>query len=90
MNKDNSAINQRQRLLKHLKKHGSITSNEARVQLDIYHPPARIKELRDDGNKIDTVWVTWTSEYDTKHRIAKYVLPESQPLDHLKHGEVSS
>jgi hypothetical protein len=42
-------------------------------ELDIFHPAARIQELRDLGHKIDTHWTT----VDTgkgKHRSACYVL----------------
>ncbi len=40
--KDNSAHNQRLKLLDWLFERTSITSNEAHEKLNIYHPPARI------------------------------------------------
>ncbi len=90
MNQDNSVVNQRQKLLSYLKQHGSITTSEAREKLDIYYPPARIKELRQDGNKINTVWVTWISEFDVKHRIGKYVLTTLQSSEQLNESQVTS
>ncbi|MGZ8946404.1 MAG: helix-turn-helix domain-containing protein [Methylococcaceae bacterium] len=51
----------------------TITTLQARQELDIFHPAARIQELRDLGYKIDTHWTT----VDTgkgKHRSACYVL----------------
>ncbi len=71
--KDNSVNNQCNKLLNYLIEHGTITTSEAREKLDIYYPPARIKELRNAGYKILTVWDSWTSSYGIKHRIAKYV-----------------
>lgn len=86
--KDNSLVNQRNKLLDYLKEHGSITSNEARTLLDIYYPPARIFELKSEGYLINTVWVTWSSDYGIKHRIAKYVLTQLEPLENVKKSEV--
>jgi len=87
--KDNSASNQCKKLLNYLLEHVGITSSEAREKLDIYHPPARIKELRQQGYLINTVWVTWSSEYGIKHRIAKYVLVQQQPLESVNESEVA-
>lgn len=86
--KDNSLVNQRNKLLDYLKEHGSITSNEARILLDIYYPPARVFELKSEGYLINTVWVTWLSEYGIKHRIAKYVLTQAKPLESANESEV--
>ena len=78
---DNSVGNQRSKLLAYLQEHGSITTIEARHILDIYYPPARAFELKQDGYLIETVWHTWVSDYGTKHRIGRYVLTHKQPLD---------
>ncbi|WP_340123847.1 helix-turn-helix domain-containing protein [Methylobacter svalbardensis] len=51
----------------------TITTLQARQELDIFHPAARIQELRDLGHKIDTYWTT----VDTgkgRHRSACYAL----------------
>ena len=78
---DNSAHNQRLKILDWLFERGSITTAEAREKLDVYYPPARIFELRQAGYLIVTIWDSWTSEYGIKHRIARYVLTQKQPVD---------
>ena len=70
---DNSASSQRTRLIEHLQEHGSITTIEARRDLDIMMPAARIYELRKQGYKIDTVWTSDTTEQGKQHRVACYV-----------------
>lgn len=78
---DNSLYNQRLKLLDYLCEHGSITTSQARELLDIYYPPARAFELKREGHLIATVWDSWTSAYGIKHRIARYVLTQKQPID---------
>lgn len=85
---DNSAANQRSKLLGYLLEHGSITTSEARHLLDIYYPPARAFELKQDGYLIETVWQTWVSDYGTKHRIGRYVLTHRQPVKPITNSEV--
>lgn len=80
---DNSSKNQCKKLLVYLIENTTITSNEARAKLDIYHPPARIRDLRKAGHIINTFWVTWSSDYGIHHRIAKYVLVKSNPSEAL-------
>ncbi len=60
-----NSFTQRAVILKHLQIHGTLTTLEARNQLFIMHPAARIQELREHGKKIITVRVD---------RIAKYLL----------------
>ncbi|WP_298287944.1 helix-turn-helix domain-containing protein [Thiomonas sp.] len=72
----NSASSQRQRIADHLLKHGALDTETARMVLDIYHPPARIKELRDlFGWAITTVFI-WreTASCGRPHRVGKYLL----------------
>lgn len=78
---DNSAFNQRLKLLDWLFERGSITTSEAREHLDIMSPAPRIMELKRAGYLIVTVWDNWTSEHGIKHRIARYVLTQKQPID---------
>lgn len=85
---DNSAHNQCLKLLDWLFEHGSITSNHAQEKLDIYYPPARIFELRNAGYQIATIWDNWTSEHGIKHRIARYVLTQKQPIETINNSEV--
>ena len=87
---DNSAFNQRLKLLDYLLEHNSITSSEAREKLDIYYPPARIFELRQAGYLINTVWDNWTSEHGIKHRIARYVLTQKEPIENANDSEVAA
>ena len=87
---DNSAFNQCLKLLDYLLERGSITSAEARERLDIYYPPARIFELRQAGYLIVTIWDSWTSEHGIKHRIARYVLTQKQPVESDNDSEVAA
>ena len=87
---DNSAQNQRLKLLDWLLERVSITSSEAHQKLDIYHPPARIFELRQAGYLINTVWDSWTSEHGIKHRIARYVLTQKEPIESVNASEVTA
>ena len=86
---DNSAFNQCLKLLDYLLEHGSITSAEAREKLDVYYAPARIFELR-QSYLINTVWVNWTSEHGIKHRIARYVLTQKEPIEAVNESEAAA
>ena len=86
---DNSAHNQRLKLLDWLLEKGSITSSEARERLDVYYPPARIFELRQAGYLIVTIWDNWTSEHGIKHRIARWVLTQKEPLGSVIESEAA-
>ena len=86
---DNSAFNQRLKLLDYLLERGSITSAEAREKLDVYYAPARIFELR-QSYLINTVWVSWTSEHGIKHRIARYVLTQKEPVEAVDESKVAA
>ncbi len=52
----NSLASQRERLLTHLRAHGSISTIEARERPDCLHPAGRIAELRDAGHDILLKW----------------------------------
>ena len=86
---DNSAHNQRLKLLDYLFERGSISSAEAREKLDIYSPPARAFELRQAGYLLNTVWDNWTSENGIKHRIARYVLTQKEPVERDNESEAA-
>jgi membrane carboxypeptidase/penicillin-binding protein len=87
--KDNSAHNQRLKLLDYLLEHGSITTQQARELLDIYFPPARIKELRQAGYLINTLRESWVSEYGITHSIGRYVLVRKEPQEAANLSEVA-
>ena len=73
---NNTNHNQRLRLLDYLKTHGTITTLQARSELDILAPAARIFELRHNyGYRINKVDIVDFTEARRKHTgIAKYVL----------------
>ena len=75
-NSNNTSHNQRLRLLDYLKAHGTITTLQARSELDILAPAARIFELRHNyGYRINKVDIVDFTEARRKHTgIAKYVL----------------
>ncbi len=66
------AESQRMAILAWLKVN-TLTTFEARTELDIPHPAGRVNELRKLGHNILTHWETVITG-NNKHRIAKYVL----------------
>jgi hypothetical protein len=75
---DNSTNNQRIKLLDYLQERGSITTAQARDELDIMSPAPRIMELKALGCLITMKWENWVSEYGIKHRIGRYYLTQLQ------------
>ena len=69
---NNSTANQRQRVLVRLQK-GPMTTLQARKELDVMHPAARVLELKERGHKIFTHWAT-DNAGQGNHRVASYVL----------------
>jgi hypothetical protein len=69
---------QRARLLDALAQR-AVTTLEARAQLDIMHPAMRVRELREAGHLINTVWIIQATECGASHRVAKYVLVTATP-----------
>lgn len=72
----NSCDAQRQRLLDALETAGpqGVTSYVASRSLEIYHPPARVKELRQSGYDIKRLWETIETETARPRRVGRYVL----------------
>lgn len=86
---DNSAHNQRLKLLDYLFEHNSITTSEAREKLDIMSPAPRILELKANGYLIKTLPAEWISEHGINHKgVARYVLIQKQPIETINHSEV--
>ena len=79
---NNTRHNQRLRLLDYLKTHGTITTLQARSELDILAPAARIFELRHNfGYRINKVDIADYTEAKRKHTgIAKYVLVSEKAI----------
>ncbi len=84
--KDNSAASQRQRILDYLYIHNRLSTITAREELDVMHPAARVKELKDKfgfAGRIVTEWRVDTNEQGNRHRNALYVLlSNGQGNDH--------
>lgn len=73
---NNSAASQRQRLLEALRQKPYSTI-EARRELDIMHPSARVQELKKGGENIVTHKSTEPTESGELHTVARYVLLSS-------------
>lgn len=69
---NNSNESQRQAILAWLYVR-SLTTLEARQELDIMHPAGRVQELREQGHNIKTHW-TIEDTGKGSHRVARYVL----------------
>lgn len=69
----NCAEAQRARLLDRLQQ-GTLTTLEARSELDVLHPAARAMELRGLGYCIETLRTREYSECGQLHTVARYVL----------------
>lgn len=80
---DLSAAAQRKRLIDVLKL-GPVTTIEARRDLDILMPAARIRELRLAGKNIQTLWTEQETDSGRLHRVARYVLFPDRSVDHGK------
>ena len=72
-NYTSTAYSQRQQILDWLILHNTLTTLQARKELDIMHPAARIQELREQGHNIITYWATEDTGKGC-HRVARYVL----------------
>jgi hypothetical protein len=66
---------QRRFMLERLRERPHST-NELR-QMGVYYPPARIKELRNQGYLIDTFFRDETDSTGLTHRVGVYVLHEN-------------
>lgn len=64
---------QRLRLQRAFERFPHISTAEARAGLDIYHPAARVQELRAEGYDIHTLWTVAESEGGDRHRVANYL-----------------
>jgi Helix-turn-helix domain len=69
----NSSASQRNRIVEALNR-WPITTFEMMRHLDVYYPPSRVKELRDRGYTIETLWTRINTEANKLHRVGLYVL----------------
>lgn len=70
----NDAAAQRSRVLDFLRRHGSLSTLDARHLIDVMHPAARVMELRRFGHDIATIWSQETTPEGGRHRVARYHL----------------
>lgn len=68
--------NDRDLILMHLKKYGSITQDEASEEYGIKRLSARICELRDMGYHIETVMISCKNRRGSISSFARYRLAE--------------
>lgn len=69
-----SAVPQRQRLLEAMRQLGHVTTFEASRFLDIYHPPARKRDLVKEGHRVITLMRNVFTEAGKRHRVGLYTL----------------
>lgn len=77
--KGTSATPQRQRVREVLARGYPLNTFEASRHLDVYHCPARVRELRREGLDIVTHWVTVITESGDKHQVGNYLLRQEVP-----------
>lgn len=70
----NSTTAQRRRAANHLIEYGSLSTPQARRDLNIMMPAARIHELKQKGMNIEKIMVNEESENGLIHRFARYFL----------------
>lgn len=69
-------MNKTEKVLEHLKKHGSITSLEAIETYGATRLSAIIFNLRKDGHKIITETIPFEDRFGNKSNFAKYILQD--------------
>ncbi|WP_429256936.1 helix-turn-helix domain-containing protein [Paraburkholderia sp. GAS334] len=70
----NDSAAQRGRVLEFLRRHGSLSTLDARHLLDCMHPAMRVLELRRQGHEIVTAWSHEATPEGGEHRVARYHL----------------
>ena len=70
------ARNQKQLVLRHIRKFGSITPAEAVYNYSIFRLAARISDLKKDGYKIESKMVKSVNRFNEPVRYAEYRLEE--------------
>jgi hypothetical protein len=67
-------MNQKQKVLRHLKEVGAITPLDAMQDYSIFRLASRICELKDEGHNIKTEMITVYGRFKDKVTFAKYTL----------------
>ena len=74
----NDVASQRLRILHWFSLHSSLTTDQARRELDVYHPAGRIQELRAEGWQIVTLSESVPTASGRLRRIGKYLCTAGQ------------
>ena len=69
-----AAAAQRARILAHLQAGRPLSTIQARRELDVLHPGARVFELRRAGWPIAMTWVSEETSAGQRHRVGRYWL----------------
>ncbi|TAM08290.1 MAG: hypothetical protein EPN70_00685 [Paraburkholderia sp.] len=75
----NSLAAQRARILDFLRRRGALSTLDARHEIDVMHPAARVMELRRQGHPILTNWAREMTPEGGTHRVAQYRLMRAAP-----------
>lgn len=70
--------NQKEKIIKYIKKYKSITPQDAMFDLGIMRLAARISDLKDDGYNIETEMETGKNRDGEPVRYARYRLKENE------------
>lgn len=70
--------NQKEKIIEHIKKNGSITSYEAYMDLGITQLATRISELKEQGYEFETEWITKKKQSGVIVSFKKYYLKEQK------------
>jgi hypothetical protein len=71
-------LNQKQKVLRHLKRYGSITPLEAFNDYAIMRLTSRICELKDEGHNIKSELISSKNRFAEKVTFSKYTLDETR------------
>lgn len=74
MKLSSESSNQRQRILRYLQNNNRMTTLQARTELDILHPAARVQELKAQGHNIITYRRQASTDKGDHKAVAEYVL----------------
>ena len=67
-------MNQHDRIMEYMKKHGSISQREASVELGICYLTTRISEMRSSGIEINDYWTEEKNRFGEMTRFKRYSL----------------
>ena len=65
-------MNQHDRIMEYMKKHGSISQREASVELGICYLTTRISEMRSSGIDITDYWTEEKNRFGEMTRFKRY------------------